>query len=54
MGEKWIIIAWTGEKDIAVLIDEDGNSRTFDSETDAILYATNNLMSDWTVVSICS
>ena len=54
MGEKWIIIAWTSEKDIAVLIDEDGNSRTFDSETDAITYAANNLPVDWTAVSICS
>lgn len=52
MEEKWIIIAWTCDDDIAVLIDEDGNSRTFDSEGEAIDYASNELTAEWTVVGI--
>lgn len=50
MEEKWIIVAWTCDRDIVVCMDEDGNSQTFDSEDAAITFASE-LTSEW--VAIC-
>lgn len=51
MNEKWIIIAWSCDRDIAVLIDDEGVSQTFDTEDDAVTFAESQLSAEW--VTIC-